>query len=134
MGGIAARVYFRRNRSLTERKTNTRLLGVIPFPFPESVHVVRIQCDSSSAASLSTRSSITSLWCTSCPPPPSCCNAAPVLTGTSGPLRGSNPGAILRSASRFLRCFSSSRARRCASWRSACAAIDVRRLDSMLSM
>src|SRR5229473_5525019 len=65
------------------------------------------QCVSSSAASLSTRSSITSLCGRPCPaaapaasPPTSCCccpcpcpsNAAPVFTGTSGALRGSNPG------------------------------------------
>lgn len=32
-----------------------------------------------------------------------------LLTGTSGVPSGSNPGAILRNASRFLRSFSSSR-------------------------
>lgn len=109
-------------------------------------HWFSYQRELSSAASLSTRSSMTSLRGRSRPPAPpplptspwcssSCPNAAaPVFTGTSGALRGSNPGAILRSASRFLRSFSSSRARRCASCRPSSAAIDVRRPDSTLSM
>ena len=50
--------------------------------------------------------------------------------GTRGVLRGSNPGAIFRRASRFRRSFSSSLAFRYASRRAACAVNVLRRDDS----
>ena len=86
----------------------------------------------SKASKPSTKSSIASLTL----PPPSDALPCPmpgsegalILVGTRGVPRGSNPGAILLSASRFLRSLSSSRARRSASRRAACAAI-VWRLD-----
>lgn len=109
-----------------KRKCSGRIVKVrkiVWSPEDNSIH----QWGSSSAASCSTRSSITSLWGRPRPRPAattgeaaspvaspciSSCRSsvAPVFTGTSGALRGSNPGAIRRSASRFRRCFSSSRA------------------------
>lgn len=88
------------------------------------------------AASWSTMSSMTLLW-RACPgavaPPLSLCIATwsppplATLSGTKGPLDGSNPGAMRRRASRFRRSFSSSRCRRYASCRALCDAnVDFR--------
>lgn len=53
-----------------------------------------------------------------------------LLIGTKGVLLGSNPGAILRKASRFRRSFSSSRDLRCASRLAACdARVDRREVS-----